>query len=205
MKVKKSGEKAQSTVLKTVSKMIMKKGKRVKNSEKEELVKKTETSEKPYTRGLVYLGHIPHGFFEEEMREYFKQFGVVTRVRVARSKKTGKSKGYGYIEFLEPKVAEIVADTMKSHVICNRNLKATYIPSEKVHKGFFCGKAWSETFYPKLTNRLKALQSQESPQTEKLYKKSMKKKMSQLSKLEEKLQKAGVKISLKDVVHQPLV
>ena len=45
--------------------------------------------ERPYksTRGLVYIGHIPYGFFEDEMKEYFEQFGKVTRVRVARSKK----------------------------------------------------------------------------------------------------------------------
>lgn len=41
---------------------------------------------KKYPRGIVYLGHIPHGFYEEEMTDYFKQFGKITRVRVVRSK-----------------------------------------------------------------------------------------------------------------------
>lgn len=41
---------------------------------------------KVYPRGVVYLGHIPHGFYEEQMTDYFKQFGEITRVRVARSK-----------------------------------------------------------------------------------------------------------------------
>lgn len=35
----------------------------------------------------MYIGHIPYGFFEDEMKEYFEQFGTVTKVRVARSKK----------------------------------------------------------------------------------------------------------------------
>lgn len=39
-----------------------------------------------YQRGIVYLGHIPHGFYEEQMTEYFTQFGKVTRVRVVRSR-----------------------------------------------------------------------------------------------------------------------
>lgn len=38
-------------------------------------------------KGIVYIGHIPHGFYEEQMKNYFKQFGKVTRVRVARSKR----------------------------------------------------------------------------------------------------------------------
>lgn len=42
---------------------------------------------KPIRKGIVYIGHIPHGFYEEQMKKYFKQFGKVTRVRVARSKR----------------------------------------------------------------------------------------------------------------------
>ena len=37
--------------------------------------------------GVIYVGHIPHGFYEVEMRKFFSQFGRVTRVRLARSKK----------------------------------------------------------------------------------------------------------------------
>ncbi|KAL7299438.1 hypothetical protein TKK_0007681 [Trichogramma kaykai] len=207
MKVKKSGEKSKSTVLKTVSRIIIKKkNKPIKNNDEEELVEKTEETEvKPYTRGLIYIGHLPHGFFEEEMRDYFSQFGIVTRVRIARSKKTGKSKGYGYIEFQDPAVAEVTAKTMNGYYMCGRNLKARYIPSENVHKGFFSGKAWSETFHPKINHRVKALKKQDLPQSEEKYKKNMKRKMGQLSAIEEKLKKAGVKISLKNVVvHKPL-
>lgn len=42
--------------------------------------------QKKHSRGIIYLGHIPHGFYEEQMTDYFKQFGNVTRVRVVRSK-----------------------------------------------------------------------------------------------------------------------
>lgn len=36
--------------------------------------------------GTVYLGRIPKGFYEEEMRSYFSQFGEVTRLRLSRNK-----------------------------------------------------------------------------------------------------------------------
>ena len=32
--------------------------------------------------GVVYLGRIPHGFFEKEMRAYFSQFGEVSECTV---------------------------------------------------------------------------------------------------------------------------
>ena len=40
-------------------------------------------------KGTLYLGRIPHGFYEEEMKEYFSQFGDVTQLRLARNRKVG--------------------------------------------------------------------------------------------------------------------
>lgn len=48
---------------------------------------------------VLYLGHVPHNFYEPAMRSYFSQFGEVQRLRLARSKKTARSKGYAFIEF----------------------------------------------------------------------------------------------------------
>lgn len=41
----------------------------------------------PIERGVIYLGRIPHGFYEDEMKSYFSQFGTVTRLKLYRSKK----------------------------------------------------------------------------------------------------------------------
>merc|ERR1711988_1317815 len=38
-------------------------------------------------RGVVYLGRIPHGFYEKQMMGFFSQFGTVTRLRLSRNKK----------------------------------------------------------------------------------------------------------------------
>lgn len=45
-------------------------------------------------------------------KRYFSQFGEVTRFRISRSRKSGASKGYGFIEFRQESVARIVAQTM---------------------------------------------------------------------------------------------
>lgn len=34
----------------------------------------------------LYIGRIPHGFYEDEMRGYFSQFGDVLRLRLSRNK-----------------------------------------------------------------------------------------------------------------------
>ena len=47
------------------------------------------------TPGVVYVGHVPHGFYEQEMRAYFSQFGTVKRLRLARSKKVRTERRLG--------------------------------------------------------------------------------------------------------------
>lgn len=42
--------------------------------------------------GVIYLGHIPHGFYEKEIKNFFEQFGTVNRVRLSRSKKVSTKK-----------------------------------------------------------------------------------------------------------------
>ena len=46
--------------------------------------KKNEVSGKP---GVVYLGRIPHGFYEAQMLPYFKQFGDVNKLKLSRNRK----------------------------------------------------------------------------------------------------------------------
>ncbi|KAM0727754.1 MKI67 FHA domain-interacting nucleolar phosphoprotein-like [Formica fusca] len=154
---------------------------------------------KPRQRGIVYVGHIPHGFYEEQMKDYFKQFGNVTRVRVARSKKTGKSRGYGYVEFLHSEVAQIAAESMNNYLMCGRLLKATYIPPEKQHFGFFMGVNWTEDEYPKLRSRSKTILRKNRVQSAEAYKKYIKNSLNKLSMLEDKLQDKGISIKFQPI------
>ena len=38
-------------------------------------------------RGVIYIGHLPFGFFEDQLRGFFSQFGTITRLRLSRNKK----------------------------------------------------------------------------------------------------------------------
>ncbi|XP_069840916.1 MKI67 FHA domain-interacting nucleolar phosphoprotein [Dendropsophus ebraccatus] len=91
------------------------------------------------TPGVLYIGHIPRALFEPQLLEYFSQFGSVSRIRLSRSKKTGGSKGYAFVEFECDEVAKIVADTMNNYLFCERLLKCEFLPPEKVHPRLFVG------------------------------------------------------------------
>lgn len=84
--------------------------------------------------GLIYVGHLPYGFVEEGLKEYFEQYGDVLRVKLMRSKKTARSKGYCFIEFKEPEVAKIAAQSMNGYLMYGRPLACQYIEQSSRHK-----------------------------------------------------------------------
>ena len=78
------------------------------------------TKESP--RGIVYVGHLPKGFNETELKNFFQQFGQVTKLRVSRSVKTARSRGYAFLEFAEKSVAQIASKAMNKYLMFGREL-----------------------------------------------------------------------------------
>ena len=68
---------------------------------------------------------------------YFGQFGKVTRTRVCRSKRTGRSKGYAFLQFQHSEVAGIAADTMNGYMMFGHTLQCHTVPPERVHADLF--------------------------------------------------------------------
>lgn len=93
-------------------------------------------SDKP---GVIYVGRIPHGFYEQEMRQYFSQFGDISKLRLSRNRKTGSSKHFAFIEFESAEVAEIVAKTMDNYLLFGHILKCKMVAPEQVHQNLWEG------------------------------------------------------------------
>ncbi|CRG85469.1 putative RNA-binding protein C1827,05c [Talaromyces islandicus] len=106
---------------------------------KRKIQKKLKANEEPETPGAVYVGRIPHGFYEHQMRAYFSQFGDITRLRLSRNRVTGSSKHYAFIEFASATVAKIVAETMNNYLMYGHILKCKYVPQEQQHPELWKG------------------------------------------------------------------
>lgn len=84
---------------------------------------KASKSNQSNNRGLLYVGSLPKTFQQSELKKYFSQFGEITRVRLSRNKKTGKSRGYGFVEFKDLNTAEVAAETMDNYLLAGSNIK----------------------------------------------------------------------------------
>ena len=46
----------------------------------------------------IYVGNIPRGVTENELRELFQAFGEITSASVIKDKFSGESRGFGFVE-----------------------------------------------------------------------------------------------------------
>ncbi|XP_062862020.1 MKI67 FHA domain-interacting nucleolar phosphoprotein [Trichomycterus rosablanca] len=137
--------------------------------------------------GVVYMGHLPRTLAEPQLRSYFSQFGKIQRLRLSRSKKTGRSKGYCFVEFDCDEVAKIVAETMDNYLMGERLIKCHLVPPEKIHEKLFVG---SEKLFKKPC-RPAVARYNKSHDSEKM-KKLTDKLLSKESKLRKRLAAKGI-------------
>jgi nucleolar protein 15 len=160
-----------------------------KKAELEKTIEKVKTQDQSSKAGVVYLGRIPHGFYEDEMREYFSQFGKVTRLRLSRNKKTGHSKHYAFIEFQSETVAEIAAETMNNYLLFGHLLVCKVIPQDNVHPNLFVGA--NRKFI--VADRFKTLRKKHNkPKTKEQQAKTVNRLLSKEEKKRQQLKELGI-------------
>ncbi|KAI3434176.1 uncharacterized protein J3R85_006825 [Psidium guajava] len=72
--------------------------------------------------GKLFVGGISWDTNEERLRDYFQNFGEVVEAVIMRDRATGRARGFGFVVFADPAVAERVV--MEKHVIDGRSVEA---------------------------------------------------------------------------------
>ena len=54
----------------------------------------------------LYVGNLPWNTTEDELKEYFSPHGLVQKVRIITDRETGRSRGFGFVEFADLASAE---------------------------------------------------------------------------------------------------
>ena len=72
--------------------------------------------------GKLFIGGISWDTDENRLKEYFGTYGEVMEAVIMRDRATGRARGFGFIVFVDPAVAERVV--MEKHMIDGRTVSS---------------------------------------------------------------------------------
>ena len=78
----------------------------------------------------LYVGNISYSMKEDDLKKAFGQFGEVVSVKIIIDKRTGKSKGYGFVEMGSDAAADEALKGMNGQDLAGRNVKVNKANSQ---------------------------------------------------------------------------
>ncbi len=79
----------------------------------------------------IYVGNINYSLGEAEIQKIFEVLGTVESVKIIRDKRTGRSKGFAFIEMPDKKEAMEAIKTLDGKEVAGRNLRVLKAHSTK--------------------------------------------------------------------------
>lgn len=70
----------------------------------------------------LYIGNLSFSTVEEQVRDAFAEFGRVTSVSLIIDRATGRSRGFGFVEYDSPDSAQQAIDSMNGAMLDGRAL-----------------------------------------------------------------------------------
>lgn len=92
----------------------------------------SSASSEPYVGPTMtlYVGNLPYRVHEGEVRELFGEYGPVNSVRLVRDRKTGRRKGFGFVEMSEDGAQKAMAK-LNDYTFQERTLKVREAKSQE--------------------------------------------------------------------------
>ena len=147
----------------------------------------------PSNKAAIYVGHLPWGFGDVEIKKYFQQFGEITRIIVPKSSKSGRSVGYAFIEFKEQETAEVAAKTMNNYLLFDKILKCNVIEDKTKYDRMFL--KWKKKFKFNDKRKERLIKQQKHPKTKEEIKAKIQIILDREEKRKEKFKELGIDYS----------
>ena len=71
----------------------------------------------------IYVGNLPYGAMDDDLRGLFETYGTVNSARVIIDKMTGRSKGFGFVEMPERGEADNAISNINGSDMMGRALR----------------------------------------------------------------------------------
>jgi RNA recognition motif-containing protein len=73
----------------------------------------------------LYVGNLSFSVKSEQLSEFFSDFGAVTSAKVITDRETGRSKGFGFVEFEDESAGREAIDRANGTELEGRQMKVT--------------------------------------------------------------------------------
>jgi cold-inducible RNA-binding protein len=73
----------------------------------------------------LYVGNLSYSAGEDELRQLFSQYGTVESVAVITDRDTGRSKGFGFVEFANDQEAQAAISALNGKEMSGRSLSVS--------------------------------------------------------------------------------
>ncbi len=89
----------------------------------------------------IYVGNLSRKLTETEVREQFEAFGEVVSVNLVKDRRSGVSRGFGYVEMTSEEEGQAAIDALKGQILDGKMLDVVESgpPPGKGKKGGFKG------------------------------------------------------------------
>jgi len=84
-------------------------------------------------RHTLFIGNLPFGLSDMEVKELFAQHGTVELVSVPKHRETGQSRGFAFIDMSTPEELQAAIDGLDGFMVGGRNIRV----QESLPKGEF--------------------------------------------------------------------
>ena len=70
----------------------------------------------------IFVGSLPFSLEENELREFFEEYGEVSSVKIVTDRETGRSRGFGFVEMPNSSEAQSAIDGLNGKEVGERPL-----------------------------------------------------------------------------------
>lgn len=88
----------------------------------------------------LYVGNLPQGISEEDLKKLFSEAGEVQSVKIVIDPYSGRSRGYGFVEMNTKTEAEKAISQLNGRILMDRTLTVNEARPLKKRGGEFRGK-----------------------------------------------------------------
>ncbi|MDN5280344.1 MAG: hypothetical protein PWR01_4309 [Clostridiales bacterium] len=78
----------------------------------------------------IFVGNLPFAVDNNRLQEEFSQFGNVESAKIIMDRNSGRSRGYGFVEFTEQTSAQSAVEKMNDHEMDGRKLTVSHAKNQ---------------------------------------------------------------------------